>query len=94
MTTKKVGISGRFSTKGGAMLRKKWRLIAEKMQGKANNCPRCQTMGSIRRISIGIWNCRKCDATFTGGAYYINTPRGAESFRIAGRKQRELETIE
>ncbi len=57
-------------------------------------CPRCETKGSINRVSVGIWHCRKCNARFTGGAYYIDTSRGAESFRVAKRRQRELEAIE
>ncbi len=91
--TKKVGISGKFQARYGSVVRKRYRQIMEKMKGKIK-CPRCQTKGSVHRISTGIWHCKKCDAKFTGGAYYIETPRGAESFRIAKRKQRELEVIE
>lgn len=91
--TKKVGISGRFQARYGSTLRKRWRLVVEKMKGDIK-CPRCETKGSIHRISTGIWHCKKCNAKFTGGAYYIETPRGAESFRIARRKQRETEIIE
>ena len=91
--TKKVGISGKFQARYGSVVRKRYRQIMEKMKGKIK-CPRCQTKGSVHRISTGIWNCKKCDARFTGGAYYIETPRGAESFRIAKRKQRELDVIE
>ena len=91
--TKKVGISGRFQARYGSTLRKRWRLILEKMKGDIK-CPKCETRGSIHRVSTGIWHCKKCNANFTGGAYYIETPRGAESFRIAKRKQRELEVIE
>lgn len=91
--TKKVGISGKFQARYGSVVRKRYRQIMEKMKGKIK-CPRCQTKGSVHRISTGIWHCKKCDTKFTGGAYYIETPRGAESFRIAKRKQRELEVIE
>lgn len=91
--TKKVGISGKFQARYGSVVRKRYRQIMEKMKDKIK-CPRCQTKGSIHRISTGIWHCKKCDAKFTGGAYYIETPRGVESFRIAKRKQRELEVIE
>ncbi|MHA2009745.1 MAG: 50S ribosomal protein L37ae [Promethearchaeota archaeon] len=91
--TKKVGISGRFKSRYGSTLRKRWRLIEERRYGDTR-CPRCETRGSLHRISTGIWHCKKCDARFTGGAYFIETPRGAESFRVAKRKQRELETIE
>jgi len=92
--TKKVGISGKFGARYGSVVRKNYRTILEKMKSKKTKCPRCKTVGSIYRISTGIWHCRKCDAKFTGGAYYIETPRGAESFRIAKRKQREKEGIE
>lgn len=93
MGTKKVGITGRYGARYGSTLRKRARLILEKMKGDIK-CPKCETKGSIRRISTGIWHCKKCNARFTGGAYNIETPRGAESFRIAKRKQRELEVIE
>lgn len=91
--TKKVGISGRFQARYGTTLRKRWKTIEEKMKGDIK-CPRCQTKGTTHRLSTGIWHCKKCDAKFTGGAYYIETPRGLESGRIAKRKQRELEGIE
>jgi len=91
--TKKVGISGSFQARYGSTLRKRWNLIMEKMKGDSK-CPKCLTKGTTHRISTGIWHCKKCDARFTGGAYYIETPRGAESFRISKRKQRELEAIE
>ncbi len=91
--TKKVGITGKFGARYGSNVRKKYRLIVEKMKGEIK-CPRCITKGSIHRVSTGIWNCKKGDAKFTGGAYYIETPRGAESYRIAKRKQRELDEMD
>ena len=90
--TKKVGMSGRFGPKYGSIVRINWNLIMEKQKG-AIKCPRCFTKDSIHRVSVGIWHCKKCGAKFTGGAYYIETPRGAESFRIAARKQRELDEM-
>lgn len=92
--TKKVGLSGRYGARYGANVRKKWRLIMEKGKSNNNKCPRCETRGSVHRISTGIWHCKKCGARFTGGAYTVETPRGTESFRIAKRKQREIEAIE
>ena len=87
--TKKVGITGKYGARYGSTLRKRTRLILTKMKGDIK-CPRCETKGAINRVSTGIWHCKKCDAKFTGGAYYIETPRGAESIRIAKRKEREL----
>jgi large subunit ribosomal protein L37Ae len=92
--TKKSGIAGRFKARYGSNVRKKWRAVMEKEKSGKLKCPRCETIGSIQRISSGIWYCKKCDAKFTGGAYDIETPRGSESFRVSKRKQRELETIE
>jgi len=91
--TKKVGATGKYGARYGSTLRKRTRQIIEKEKGDIK-CPKCVTKGSIHRISTGIWHCRKCDAKFTGGAYYIESPRGAESFRISKRKQRELEVME
>lgn len=91
--TKKSGITGKYGARYGSTLRKRTRVVLSKMKGDIK-CPRCETKGTIHRISTGIWHCKKCDANFTGGAYYIETPRGVESFRIAKRKQRELEVIE
>ena len=90
--TKKVGITGKFGARYGSNVRKKYKLIVEKMKGEIK-CPKCVTKGSVHRLSVGIWHCKKCGAKFTGGAYYIETPRGAESFRIAARKQRELDEM-
>ncbi len=86
--TKKVGVTGKYAARYGSTLRKRTRLILEKMKGGIK-CPRCETKGTIHRVSTGIWHCKKCNARFTGGAYYKETPRGAESFRIAKRKSRE-----
>lgn len=94
MPTKKVGITGRYGARYGAVVRKRVKFIEEKMKGGKLKCPRCETIGSVKRVSTGIWHCKKCDAKFTGGAYYTTTPRGAESYRVAARKQRELEGIE
>jgi large subunit ribosomal protein L37Ae len=91
--TRKVGITGKYGARYGSTLRKRTRIILERMKGDIK-CPRCETKGAIHRISTGIWHCKKCGARFTGGAYYIETQRGAESFRIAKRKQRELEITE
>lgn len=93
MATRKVGPSGKYGARYGSTLRKRTRIILERMKGDAK-CPKCETRGSTHRLSTGIWHCKKCDARFTGGAYFIETPRGAESFRIAKRKQREAEAVE
>ncbi len=91
--TKKVGISGKFGTRYGAKVRKQWNNIAEKQKGIVK-CPRCETKVRNMRESVGVWHCKKCDATWTGGAWESETARGKESIRIAARLSREAAELE
>ncbi len=69
--TKKVGRAGRFGARYGVTLRQRVAKIEANMKVK-HKCPSCQTK-AVRRVSTGIWNCRKCGHTFTGGAYIPTT---------------------
>ncbi|WXG40790.1 MAG: 50S ribosomal protein L37ae [Candidatus Freyarchaeum deiterrae] len=82
--TKKVGIAGRFGVRYGTKVRKRVKTILEDMN-KSHKCPRCDTK-AVKRVSAGIWSCKKCGYTFTGGAYLPVTPLGKE-------KGRAIETI-
>lgn len=73
--TKIVGPAGRFGARYGATLRKKVAYIERKMKAK-HRCPRCESLGTVRRVSVGIWSCRKCGYTFAGGAYIPRTELG------------------
>ena len=90
--TKKVGITGRYGTRYGSRLRKRVKVIEEKMKIGAK-CPKCETPKSVKRRSTGIWVCKRCGIEFAGGAYEMKTQPGIESKRIAARVQRELEEI-
>jgi len=37
----------------------------------------------VKRISVGVWKCRKCGFTFTGGAYTPTTKLGIVAKRVA-----------
>lgn len=37
---------------------------------KKQKCPNCGSK-AIKRISVGIWRCKKCNSKFTGKAYKI-----------------------
>jgi len=65
--TKKVGRAGRFGARYGATIRARVAKI-EAVEKERHKCPSCQTK-AVHRISTGIWSCRKCGYTFTGGAY-------------------------
>ncbi|MFX1296186.1 MAG: 50S ribosomal protein L37ae [Promethearchaeota archaeon] len=86
--TKKVGITGRFGARYGTTIRKRVRKIEERMK-QPHKCPQCRTK-AVRRISVGIWQCRKCDYKFSGGAYIPETSEGKKvargTRRIASQK--------
>ncbi|KAJ2055792.1 60S ribosomal protein L43 [Coemansia sp. S155-1] len=44
---------------------------------------------SVKRTSVGIWNCRGCRKTIAGGAYTLSTPF-ALATRTNIRRIREL----
>lgn len=69
--TKKAGTAGRFGARYGVTLRQRVAKIETNMKAK-HKCPNCQTK-AVRRVSTGIWTCRKCGHTFTGGAYSPTT---------------------
>lgn len=66
--TKKVGRTGRFGVRYGATIRQKVLAIEQRQKAK-HECPSCTSLG-VRRISKGIWSCRKCNYTFAGKAYF------------------------
>lgn len=65
--TKKVGIAGRFGSKYGRKIRVNVSKI-EKLQKAKYICPNCKRK-YVKRVSAGIWECKKCKTRFTGGAY-------------------------
>ena len=81
--TKKVGITGRFGARYGSTIRKRVKKVEDRMK-QLHKCPECQTK-AVRRVSVGIWKCRKCDFTFTGGAYVPETSEGRKVARITKR---------
>lgn len=65
--TKKVGSAGRFGTRYGSTVKKKW-LEMENLRKSSYVCPRCHHV-SVKREHPGIWKCRKCDLEFVGDSY-------------------------
>jgi large subunit ribosomal protein L37Ae len=71
MATKKVKSTGRFGARYGTKLRKRVREIESKQKAK-QTCPYCSKNGSVKRLSFGVWLCKKCGAKFTGRAYTVS----------------------
>jgi large subunit ribosomal protein L37Ae len=49
---------------------------------KPHKCPQCG-FTRVKRESVGIWKCRKCGYTYTGGAYTPTTKLGIVARRSA-----------
>lgn len=70
--TKKVGIVGKYGTRYGASLRKLIKRMEVSQHKKYTNP---LTGGeTLKRHSVGIWECKKSGIKMTGGAYEPETP--------------------
>jgi len=65
---KKVGTAGRFGARYGKKQKAKIAEV-EKIEKSRHICPRCK-MKYVKRVSSGIWICKKCGNKFAGLAYY------------------------
>jgi large subunit ribosomal protein L37Ae len=63
------------------MVRKRYVKVLTELK-RTHKCPKCGH-GSVRRKSVGIWNCGKCNLTFTGGAYIPETKLAVVAKRAA-----------
>jgi len=59
----------RLGPRYGRRIRDKLDAI-ETAQKTKYKCPYCHKI-AVRRLAVGIWNCTKCDSTFTGKAYSV-----------------------
>ncbi|MEM2946636.1 MAG: 50S ribosomal protein L37ae [Candidatus Bathyarchaeia archaeon] len=88
---KKVGPTRGLGPRYGATVRKRYIKIVAEMK-KSHRCPRCG-LPRVKRVSVGVWKCRKCGFTFTGGAYTPATKLGVVARRVAkGVSVEEVET--
>jgi len=75
MTTKKVKSAGRYGSRYGVGIRK--RVVEVESQQKAKHtCPKCH-FPKVKRISRGIFRCKKCNLKFAGGTYVPSTLSGS-----------------
>jgi large subunit ribosomal protein L37Ae len=79
--TKKVGPTRGLGPRYGSTVRKRYMKIFKELK-KPHPCPQCG-LPRVKRESIGVWKCRKCGFTFTGGAYTPITKLGIVAKRVA-----------
>lgn len=72
--------SGALGVRYGFSIRERYIRVLKK-RGAKYSCPRCGT-GVLKRLSVGVWSCRKCEYTFAGGAYEPVTKMGETAARI------------
>jgi len=72
--TRKVKHAGRFGARYGKGIRDRVVEI-EKKQRSFHPCPSCG-FERVKRISTGLYECRKCGYKFAGGAYTPSTMSG------------------
>jgi len=83
--TVKVGSTGRYSARYGVGVKKRV-LAIERRAAVAVACPFCG-FSRIKREAAGLFNCQKCDAKFTGGAYESQTLVGKTINKMVSQKQ-------
>jgi len=83
--TKKVGKTGRLGSRYGVGIRKRLLKIEEKQKEKYA-CPFCG-FKKVKRKAAGLYICRKCHATFAGGAYLPVTLPGTIIKKTVSQKQ-------
>jgi large subunit ribosomal protein L37Ae len=79
--TKKVGPTRGLGVRYGATVRKRYMKVIVELK-KPHKCPQCGFV-RVHRESVGIWKCKKCSYTFTGGAYTPTTKLGVVAKRAA-----------
>ncbi|HIH31962.1 TPA: 50S ribosomal protein L37ae [Candidatus Woesearchaeota archaeon] len=67
----------RYGTRYGRRNRDKVALV-EVDQKRSHKCPKC-AYPNVKRISVGIWQCSKCNAKFTSRAYTVSKPPAIKS---------------
>jgi large subunit ribosomal protein L37Ae len=79
--TKKVGPTRGLKARYGSTVRKRYIKVITELK-KPHACPQCGFQ-RVKRVSVGVWECRKCGLVFAGGAYTPTTKLGMVAKRIA-----------
>lgn len=67
MVKSRQAIAKGLGPRYGSTLRKKWAEVVSAARA-SHVCDRCGAK-SVRRVSVGVWQCRRCGYKFAGQAY-------------------------
>ena len=81
--TQKAGATAKFGPRYGVSVRKN-SANAMRKKSQSYTCPVCQ-YNKVKRESVGIWICGKCNHTFTGGAWEPFTRASSANQKIVRR---------
>ena len=81
--TNKVGNAGKWGSRYGVSNRRAAGAIERKAKA-TYVCPSC-FYERVRRVAVGIWQCRKCNHRFAGGAWQPFTRASEANARIIRR---------
>lgn len=84
MTTKKLKSVARFGARYGLGVKSRVLDIEQKQKQKFN-CPQCGFL-KVKRKARGIFECKKCGARFTGGAFIPETLTGGIIKKMVSQK--------
>lgn len=73
----------RYGVRYGRTIRKRVANIEAQQRAK-HKCPHCSYQ-QVRRVSAGIWQCKKCKAKFASRAYTVA--------KVAPPKEQELHEV-
>ena len=81
--TQKAGLTARFGSRYGVSVRRRAG-SALKKKSKFYTCPKCHYV-MVKRKSAGIWHCKKCNYTFSGGVWEPFTRASDANNRVVRR---------
>ncbi len=81
--TEKAGATARYGPRYGVSVRRRAGAALAK-KSRSYTCPNCQ-YPKVRRKAAGIWECRKCQHTFSGGVWEPYTRASDANRRIVRR---------
>ncbi len=85
----------RFGARYGATIKARVGKI-EYLKNNSTKCPFC-LKDAVKRKSVGIWTCSKCNTTFAGKAYTFSKRKTAkqlrEEFSLQAVEKQETEQV-